>query len=65
MSLEREMNGGVFVLVIAGTTPKRRKGLAWRSARGRRARQNRNGVFREAGRASCLLGKTPERDRTG
>ena len=41
----------------AGATWKRRKGLAWKSARGRRAAQSSTGVFGEAGRASCLHGK--------
>ena len=57
-----KLDGGAFVITIAGATPKRRKGLAWRSARGRRARQSSKGVFREAGRASCLLGN---KDRMG
>src|SRR5215210_3157348 len=65
MSLERMRNDGAFVVVIAGATPKRRHGLAWKSVRGRRAGQSSNGVFREAGRASCLLGKVPEKDHPG
>ena len=44
----------------AGATPKRCNGLAWRSARGRRAGQSGDGVSREAGRASCLLGQKPD-----
>jgi len=46
------------VFVIAGATLKRRKGLAWKSARGRRARQSGNGVFREVGnRSEAVLAK--------
>ena len=51
------------MLKIAGTTPKRRNGLAWRSARGQRAGQSGKGVSREAGRASCLLESKPERKK--
>lgn len=46
---------------VAGATPKRRFGKAWKSARDLRAGQSGNGVFREAGRASCFFGTTPER----
>lgn len=46
---------------VAGAIPKRRFGKAWRSARGLRAGHSGIGVFREAGRASCLFGKLPER----
>ena len=54
-------------MMIAGATPKRRNGLAWRSARGLRAGQSGNGVSREAGRASCLHGENKSRitDHTG
>jgi hypothetical protein len=41
-------------LMIAGATPKRRNGLARRSARGLRAGQSGRGVSREAGRAYCF-----------
>jgi hypothetical protein len=34
------IDGGAFVLGMAGATPKRRNGLAWRSARGLRAGQS-------------------------
>ena len=51
------------MLGTAGATPKRRNGLAWRSARGLRAGQSGSGVFREAGRASCLLDRKPEQER--
>jgi hypothetical protein len=61
LNLEMLINGGAFVLGIAGATPRRRNGLAWRSARGLRAGQSGDGVFREAGRASCLL----DRSRNG
>jgi len=40
LSLEILINGGAFVLGIAGATLKRRNGLAWRSARGLRAGQS-------------------------
>ena len=46
------------MLIEAGTTRKRRNGLAWKFARGLRAGQSVNGVSREAGRASCLLDRT-------
>jgi hypothetical protein len=49
------------VFEVAGATPKRRFGKAWRSARDLRAGQSGNGVSREAGRASCFFGPTPER----
>ena len=40
LNLEMLINGGAFVLGIAGATPRRRNGLAWRSARGLRAGQS-------------------------
>lgn len=46
---------------VAGATPKRRFGKAWRSARDLRAGHSGIGVFREAGRASCFFGIMPER----
>lgn len=40
LNLEMLIDGGAFVLGKAGATPKRRNGLAWRSARGLRAGQS-------------------------
>ena len=54
MSLEMLIMGGAFGLGKAGATPKRRNGLARRSARGLRAGQSGRGVSREAGRAYCF-----------
>lgn len=53
------------MFTLAGTTPKRRNGLARKSARDLRAGQSGNGVSREAGRASCLLDKRRIKDHTG
>ena len=53
------------MLERAGATPKRRFGKACRSARGPRAGQSGDGVFREAGRAYCLLGQKAGADHTG
>ena len=48
------------MLMIAGATPKRRNGLAWKSARGLRAGQSGDGVSREAGNRSAAEIDCPE-----
>jgi hypothetical protein len=55
------IDGGAFVLGIAGATPKRRNGLAWRSARGLRAGQSDKQGFQGSWESLLFPRHQPER----
>ena len=61
LNLESDINGGAFVFTIAGAMPKRRNGLAWRSARGPRAGQSDKQGFQGSWESLLSPRQVPER----